>query len=105
MDEQDKTFQQAIEELSKQQFPLSEEIFREWIISFAPIVQQALQDERPIESVAKSYFPTEGQYQMVAAIFQAALLRDVLDTALRDRRISTYIHKELLGFLSHMIER
>jgi len=101
---QDKTFKQAIEDLHGDRANLSEEKLFEQIVNLSPLVQQAVQDGRTIESVVKQYFPREYEQTAVTSIYRAAQLRLVLDTAREQGTMSTTLHNELLHFVHGLIQ-
>ena len=104
MEFQDKTFKQAIEDLHVDRANLSEEKLFEQIMNLSPLVQQAVQDERTIESVVAQYFPREHEQTAVTSIYQAAQLRLVLDTAREQGMISKTLHNEFLRFLYSLVQ-
>lgn len=105
----DKTFRQAIEALNQLSTSSTEqeayERLNERVKQFAPLAQQAMQDGRSIESVVNLYFSDTREAEMMMSIFRAALLRQVLDTALEERRLSQVAHHELFTFLWGLVEK
>ena len=105
MNEQDKTFKDAIEELRVLRADLSEEELFEQVIRLGPIIQQAVHDGRSIAHVVSQYFPKDVEREAVTSIYQAALLRLILDNARERGEVSTIQHNELLRFLHHLLPK
>lgn len=103
MEINDRTFQQAIEELGVRRLPLSEEELRGHVLSLSPVIQQAITDGRPIASVVERYFPEEAMQQTVTAIYRAILLRTVLDESLTQGHMSKTVHGECVRFVYDLV--
>ncbi len=103
MEINDKTFQQAIEELGARRFPLSEEELKEHVLSLSPVIQQAIADGRSIESVVQRYFPEEVMQKAVTDVYRAMLLRSFLEESLRRGYISPTVHDELIRFIYGLV--